>query len=88
MTETLNGGGQTCDTGRSLRVCSGGAVSDKQAAGKRPLWNVADVATYFRISERTVRDWIFKRRIPYRKVGRCVRFEPEVIERWALPEQE
>src|SRR5690349_2473409 len=60
-------------------------IFDNQRNEKRPLWTVSDVAMYLRVSERTVRDWVYKRVVPYRKVGAAVRFSPDEIERWTLP---
>lgn len=55
---------------------------------KRPLWAVDEVASFLRVSPRTVRDWVYRRVIPYRKAGNSVRFCPEEIERWTLPTKE
>ena len=78
--------------GKRGNTCHKGPVTEKvfenMAAGKRPLWNVNDVATFLGVSTRTIRDLVYRRRIPYRKVGRCVRFSPEEIERWTLPKNE
>jgi len=30
----------------------------------------------------TIRDWIYKRQIPFKKVGRHVRFDPLDIRKW------
>ena len=67
---------------------STGAVLDNLATGKRSLWDVSEVARFFKVSERTVRDWVYKRKVPYRKAGNCLRFDPEELERWALPKKE
>jgi len=34
------------------------------------------------IPVKTIRDWTFKRQIPFKKVGRAVRFLPSEIEHW------
>lgn len=65
--------------------CAAATVFENSVNRKRPLWAVIDVAQYLRVSERTVRDWIYQRKIPFLKVGRCVRFDPAVIESWATP---
>lgn len=51
---------------------------------KQPLWTINDVAEYLSVSIRTVQDWVYKKTIPYRKVGRGVRFNIAEIERWTL----
>lgn len=55
---------------------------------KRSLWTVSDVAEFLNVPARTVRDWVYKRRIPFRKAGRNLRFNQIEIERWTLPEKE
>lgn len=51
---------------------------------KRSLWTVNEVASYLSVSTRTVRDWVYRKVIPYRKVGKNLRFHPHEIERWTL----
>ncbi len=63
-------------------------VFENLRAGKHPLWNVGDVAAYLGVSGRTVRDWVYRQVIPYRKAGNSVRFAPDEIERWTLPKKE
>lgn len=47
------------------------------------LWTVRDVAGFLNIKEATVRDWVYRRTIPFLKVGRILRFVPIEIEKWA-----
>lgn len=54
---------------------------------KRSLLTVIEVASYLNVSPRTIRDWVFKRKIPYRKPNGCLRFSQEDIENWSLPKQ-
>lgn len=35
------------------------------------------------ISVKTLQDWVYRRRIPHRKLGRLVRFDPSEIHSWA-----
>lgn len=56
--------------------------------GKRSLWNVGEVAAFLGVPDRTVRDWVYRRVIPFRKAGKNVRFDPEEVERWTLPSKE
>jgi hypothetical protein len=39
-------------------------------------WTVADVARAFSVSPRTVANWQSRKRIPYLKAGKLVRFNP------------
>ena len=64
------------------------SVSDNLKVRKRSLWNVAQVAEFLSVSQNTVRDWVYKRKIPFRKAGQSLRFDPEEIERWTLPKKE
>jgi excisionase family DNA binding protein len=45
------------------------------------LWTVRDVADYARCSTRHVSN-LRNQGLPFRKVGRLVRFSPEVVKRW------
>lgn len=51
---------------------------------KRPLWTVDDVAAYLQVEIATVRDWVYKKKIPFRKAGGSLRFAPSEIEGWTL----
>jgi len=56
--------------------------SSRQAAHELPavapkLLTIADVADRLSTSERHIRRLVFERRIPYRKIGRYVRFHPD-----------
>jgi len=45
----------------------------------RPLWTIADVATYLQVTESSVRNWIYERRVRFLKIGSLIRFVPEEI---------
>lgn len=45
------------------------------------LYTIKEVSEALRISEGTLRDWIQYRRIPFVRIGRCIRFRQEDIER-------
>lgn len=47
-----------------------------------PLWSIAKLSEMLSIPEGTIRDWVYKRQIPFKKIGRHVRFEPSEIRRW------
>jgi excisionase family DNA binding protein len=48
------------------------------------LIDVEAVARRLGVTVRFVRRLVFERRIAYVKVGRHVRFEPAVVERWII----
>jgi len=50
------------------------------AMGK--LLTVNDVAEWLQIKPRTIRDWVYHRKIPYVKVLGCLRFDPDAIRHW------
>jgi len=49
-----------------------------------------NLVTYEQLSERlnvpvnTLRDWVYKRKIPFVKAGRLIRFKISEIERWLV----
>lgn len=47
-----------------------------------PLWNVAEVAAFLGVTDRTVRSWMVARRLPYLKIGGTVRFRQAEVARW------
>lgn len=46
------------------------------------LWSVPRLAEFLDVPVATVRDWIYKRQIPFVKAGRHVRFHPSDVQRW------
>jgi excisionase family DNA binding protein len=46
------------------------------------LWGVNETAEFLGIRVSTLRDWVFRRKIPCIKVGKLVKFEPAEIEQW------
>jgi excisionase family DNA binding protein len=44
-----------------------------------PLWTREDVSRTYRVSVRTVGNWIAERRIPMLKLGKAVRFRPDAV---------
>lgn len=46
------------------------------------LWKVDDVARYARCSTRHVTTLREQKGLPYRKLGRLVRFSPEAVKQW------
>ena len=47
-----------------------------------PLWDIRKTSEMLAVSQGTLRDWIYKRRIPFKKVGNLVRFDPSAILHW------
>ncbi|MBK6910966.1 MAG: helix-turn-helix domain-containing protein [bacterium] len=43
------------------------------------LWTVDDVAAYLRVAVQSVYRWASQNKIPCRKVGGSLRFEPEEV---------
>jgi excisionase family DNA binding protein len=46
------------------------------------LWRYADLARYLQVSQEFVRHAVMYQKIPFIKIGRCVRFDPAEIESW------
>ena len=44
------------------------------------LMTCAEVAAYLNMSEKTIRRWVLRRRIPFLKIHRSIRFRREAIE--------
>lgn len=47
-----------------------------------PYWDIKKAAEILSVSEGTLRDWVYKRQIPFKKVGNLVRFDPSEVHRW------
>lgn len=47
-----------------------------------PLWDVKEAALKLSVSQKTLRDWIYKKQIPFKKLGNLVRFVPSEIQKW------
>ncbi len=46
------------------------------------LWDIAALARRLCVTERFVRRLVAERRVPYCKVGKFIRFDPERIDAW------
>jgi len=46
------------------------------------LWRYPDLARYLKMSTSTLRRDVMLKKIPHVKLGRAVRFQPEVIHEW------
>lgn len=65
------------------------ALTDEQGTMHMPeternagLWEIADVAEYLRVSERTVRRRIKEDGLPHRVIGGKLRFIPDEVGEW------
>jgi len=47
-----------------------------------PLWRVEEAAEYLGIRPKTLYEWVRLDRVPYRKIGFNVRFDPDDLARW------
>jgi len=48
----------------------------------RKLLTVKEVSVYTGVSPDTIYTWVSQKRIPYVKVGRLVKFDVELLEKW------
>lgn len=48
------------------------------------LWSYTRLSEYLDVPIPTIRDWVYKRLIPFIKVGRHVRFKPSDIQSWLI----
>ena len=46
------------------------------------FWDIKQASEKLNVSEKTLRDWVYKRQIPFKKVGKLVRFNPLEIHSW------
>jgi excisionase family DNA binding protein len=44
--------------------------------------NIAELAKYLGVAEKTIRKWVLNENIPYRKIMKVIRFRLSEIERW------
>ena len=59
-----------------------GGIAIKDPGIIDKLLTTAQVAEWLNVSESTIRKWVHYGFIPYVKIGRCVRFIREDIEKW------
>lgn len=46
------------------------------------LLTVPELSEWLKIPQKTIRDWVYKRQIPHKRVGRHIRFKKSEIEHW------
>ncbi len=65
---------------------NGCLVEEKKSGGDEPRWDVKDVAAYLKVSP----SWVYQRanagEIPHHRYGAHLRFDPEVVRRYARGE--
>ncbi len=54
----------------------------KQPLFENSLWDIKQTSEKLNVSEKTIRDWVYKRQIPFKKIGKLVRFHPSEIHQW------
>lgn len=70
------------DTKRKPRKLKANAVSDNRT--DETWMTVEEVAQHLKATERQVRDLVYRRKIPYSKLGRLLRFHRPTIDDWML----
>lgn len=48
-----------------------------------PFLTVEEVAAYLRVANSTIYNWVYSKRIPYRKHGGCLVFHKAEIDAWS-----
>lgn len=46
------------------------------------MLTIGDLSFLIQVPEKTIRDWVYKRQIPFKKVGNLIRFVPTEIHQW------
>ena len=49
---------------------------------EKVFWSLEEIAQYLNEAAGTIREWVARRKIPYYKRGRRLRFKIEEIEKW------
>jgi excisionase family DNA binding protein len=55
---------------------------NEKCGGKETYMTVEEVAEYLKLANQTIRKFVLKKTIPYRKVQKSVRFRLSEIEKW------
>lgn len=55
---------------------------NKSAMPAQPLMTVEELGELFQKKPRTIRDMVYRGKIPHLKIGRSIRFDPNVIQDW------
>jgi excisionase family DNA binding protein len=51
---------------------------------KNRLIDIRELSEWLGVGTHTLYNWVWQRRIPFKKLGRCVRFGVDEIEEWLL----
>jgi len=51
------------------------------------LWSVKETAKFLHIAIQTLRKWTSEKKIPFYKINRIVRYDPNKIQRWLLKKE-
>jgi len=54
----------------------------KSTSRNRPLMDIGDLAASLKVKESYIRRLIHERRIPFHKIGKFIRFNPDEIDTW------
>lgn len=46
------------------------------------LYTIENLSKFLNVPAGTIRDWVYKRQIPFQKLGRLIRFHPLDIQKW------
>jgi len=49
---------------------------------EKKLLNIVELSQYLSVKENTIYSWVSQRKIPFKKLGRLVRFSLEEVEKW------
>lgn len=63
----------------SLRRRSGPAVASAQPAAPTELIDINELSRRLSVAKGTLYNWVYLRRIPFVKAGRCVRFDYDQV---------
>jgi excisionase family DNA binding protein len=49
---------------------------------KSRLINISELSEWLGVARGTLYNWVYQQRIPFKKLGRCLRFAVDEIEEW------
>lgn len=71
---------------RQIDSGMGGGVNVKDQRSSAPLFDklytIQDLSKFLSVPVATIRDWVYKRKIPFKKPGRLIRFYLPDIQKW------
>jgi len=74
--------GSGCSESDVTRRVRGGVIRPKSRRFAVSLIDIPAAADKFATTERHIRELIYRREIPYLKVGHLVRFDPDELAEW------